>query len=760
MSQHMVSVSHGDPGVLPRIADAIALAGTGGTVVLQPGTYREELRLTGDVSLMAEDGRGTVTLEAPNGLAVFSSGATVQLRGLTITGGSDSFPAVQIGSGHLRMTECDVRANGVVAVHATVGRLDMHRCVVENPYGAGLLLDKDAAGTITDTVIRDIAGAAIVIAGGADPEFRGCTVTDGRGPGILSTRDGRGRMQDCQISAVDGPAIAVEEGGGIRIHTTVVHDTPGAGLVATGGRPTLEGCELRGLGGHGVVFAGQSDPILHGCHVVGTGGHGLLVLKNAAGLIDDCTIEQTASAAFAVTGSGRPALRGGHIAGTGEAAVLLDGTVTVTVNGTTVEGGQAAAAIRVSHGAILTAEETQVRGGGHGVLVVEGGQATFVSSDITGATVAGCAVESAAEVDLRNTRVHRCAGVGVRFAAGSRGWLTGCEVMENAGDGVVLETSEPVQLTETSVRLNRGEQIRVVGSTNSNGADSPGDPGSGPGAAPAVFDTSEVDSLLAELNAMTGLAGVKREMSELIDLLANVDARARAGLPTPSVSRHLAFAGPPGTGKTTVARLYGRLLAALGVLSSGQVVEVARPDLVGEYIGHTAHRTREAFERARGGVLFIDEAYALCVPEGRNDFGREAIDTLVTLMADHRDEVVVIVAGYDEEVASFLAASTGLPSLFTRHIHFVHYSPDELVAIFEGLVHANGYECSRETVGAVRTHLERVPKALSFGNGRYVRQLLDSAITRQAGRLRSIFAPSVDDLRTLRVEDVATGART
>ncbi|MET7425278.1 AAA family ATPase, partial [Dactylosporangium sp. NPDC005555] len=265
---------------------------------------------------------------------------------------------------------------------------------------------------------------------------------------------------------------------------------------------------------------------------------------------------------------------------------------------------------------------------------------------------------------------------------------------------------------------------------------------------------SEVDALLATLNGMIGLTAVKREVAELIDLLANARARVRAGLPTPAVSRHLVFSGPPGTGKTTVARLYGRLLAALGVLSSGQVVEVARADLVGEFVGHTAHRTREAFDRARGGVLFIDEAYALSPPDARNDFGREAIDTLVKLMEDHRDEVVVIVAGYDEEMASFLAANAGLESRFTRHIHFAHYTPDDLVAIFENLASAGEYECPWETLDALRTHFAAVPVGRSFGNGRYARQLLDEAVTRQAGRLRGRTDPSVDELKTLRASDI------
>src|SRR5262249_40416885 len=253
MRQRMVSVSPDDPGVLPTIADAIAVAGPGATIVVQPGVYREQLRLTGDVSLVAEEGRGTVVLEAPDGVAVFSAGGTVRLRGFKVAGGNEQFPAVQVGSGTLQMAECEVRAEGVVAVHANAGRLDMHDCVVENPAGAGLLVERGATGAITGTVIRDIAGAGAVIAAGSDPELRRCTVTDVRGPGILSTRDGRGRVLECEISAVDGPAVAVEDGGAVSVVATLVRDTPGAGLVATGGRPTMEDCELRGIGGHGVI---------------------------------------------------------------------------------------------------------------------------------------------------------------------------------------------------------------------------------------------------------------------------------------------------------------------------------------------------------------------------------------------------------------------------------------------------------------------------------------------------------------------------
>ncbi|WP_426504816.1 AAA family ATPase [Dactylosporangium sp. McL0621] len=159
--------------------------------------------------------------------------------------------------------------------------------------------------------------------------------------------------------------------------------------------------------------------------------------------------------------------------------------------------------------------------------------------------------------------------------------------------------------------------------------------------------------------------------------------------------------------------------------------------------------------RTDRGVLFIDEAYTLTGNGNQQDFGREAVDTLVKLMEDHRDEVVVIAAGYEREMEAFLATNAGLGSRFSRRIHFADYSADELVAIFEGFARTSGYDCPGGTLGALREHFETVPRDAAFGNARYARQVFDAAVTRQAGRLRTIAAPDVDDLRTLQVDDVA-----
>ncbi|MGW3043763.1 right-handed parallel beta-helix repeat-containing protein [Kitasatospora sp. NPDC001159] len=268
-----------------------------------------------------------------------------------------------------------------------------------------------------------------------------------------------------------------------------------------------------------------------------------------------------------------------------------------------------------------------------------------------------------------------------------------------------------------------------------------------------AVDSTEI---LAELRAMVGLPAAKEQVEDLVNLITQVRRREEAGLPTAAISHHLVFAGPPGTGKTTVARLYGRLLAELGVLPTGQLVETARADLVGRYVGHTAQLAKEAFDRARGGVLFVDEAYTLTPRGGAgNDFGQEAVDTLMKLMEDHRDEVVVIVAGYEDEMRGFLASNPGLASRFSRQIEFEHYTDEELVTIVDLHAQKAGYVLAPDTVDALTGAFAAMPRDRTFGNGRTARQTLEGMITRQAGRLSRLDVSDLAELSLLLPQDVA-----
>ncbi|EFC86433.1 AAA family ATPase, partial [Parafrankia sp. EUN1f] len=280
------------------------------------------------------------------------------------------------------------------------------------------------------------------------------------------------------------------------------------------------------------------------------------------------------------------------------------------------------------------------------------------------------------------------------------------------------------------------------------------DPGRNEGEAEV---TESLEDLLAELAGLVGLERVKKDVGAQVKLMQTVRRRQEAGLPAPPLSRHLVFAGNPGTGKTTVARLYGRLLAALGILEHGHLVETDRSDMVGEYVGHTAPKTQAVFRRALGGVLFIDEAYSL-VPHGLgNDFGQEAIATLVKLMEDHRDRVVVIVAGYPAEMGRFVASNPGLASRFSRTLTFEDYSSTELTGIVASQCRQHEYQLPEPTVAALDAYFEVLPRNRGFGNGRLARQVFQRMTENQAQRVAELATPTTDDLLRLDPMDLPSG---
>lgn len=267
-------------------------------------------------------------------------------------------------------------------------------------------------------------------------------------------------------------------------------------------------------------------------------------------------------------------------------------------------------------------------------------------------------------------------------------------------------------------------------------------------------DREALDKLSAELDSYIGLSEVKREVKGLINLAKIYALRRKNSLPVADMSLHMVFSGNPGTGKTMIARYMAKVYHALGILSKGHLVETDRAGLVGGYVGQTAIKTAGVLEKALGGVLFIDEAYSL-TSKSENDFGQEAVDTVLKYMEDHRDDLIVIVAGYTEPMKKFISSNPGLESRFNKYVDFADYTAEEMLDIFKLYCSKSEYSLTKDGESeALRVLREAAQNAEKFGNGRGVRNLFEKTLSAQANRLSAKDEISKEDLMTLTKDDV------
>ena len=272
---------------------------------------------------------------------------------------------------------------------------------------------------------------------------------------------------------------------------------------------------------------------------------------------------------------------------------------------------------------------------------------------------------------------------------------------------------------------------------------------------PDDIDMDEIKSILAEVDSLIGLGNVKKEIHDMVNIMLINEMRRRKGLKSPVMSRHLVFTGNPGTGKTTIARAIGKIYKTLGILEKGHMIETDRSGMVAGYVGQTAEKVNEIVNQAMGGILFIDEAYSL-VSESEGDFGQEAINTLLKQMEDHRDSLIVIVAGYTNEMNSFINSNPGLRSRFNRYIQFDDYSNEELLQIFKLYIQEQDYSLEENSDEMILSAIEKLKESEqeNFGNARSVRNYFEKVISNQANRLMSDMSAASDTDELMKIKCV------
>ena len=768
----------------------VELAGTAETTLIDcwvhdAGSFG--LRITGSGRVVVRG--GSVRDIAGDGVAI-SGDSLAQLTGVLVSGCGERGVRIS-GGARCLLADCEI-ADAVMSSVTIEGEAApvLRGCRIHGSQGAGVWLHGAPAGH---------AAAARLTA--PDPEGGEDEEGDGQ-------QGGSALLDRCDIAETALAGVVADAAAAAILSSCTVHDTAGTALALSGSaRIGVRGGSLARAAQNGVYAVGESVVTIMDCDLSSTTYSVLYLAENASATISDCQVHDGAENGARVTGRAMLRAKSTVITSVGLAGFTVDGDGDLHAENCTVDGAGTGIRLATSHHPVITGctvrgtvqsgievgprcepliEDTEVRNAGSaGVFVGEGAAPRLTDCAITDSAGSGLVVWAAAAPRVRGTAIGPSQQNGVYFKDGAAGVFDDCEIFGSGYPGLfvsadaapvfrgclIRDTDEDVRVSELAAPVFEDCQAADVTRSALPGAgDTPAAPGpprrtqagaragtaSAGSGKPGAQENPQVPigELLAGVGDLVGLDRVKHEIATLVKLMQMVQRRREAGLPPPPLSRHLVFAGNPGTGKTTVARLYGQILAGLGLLTRGHLVEASRSDLVGEYVGHTAPKTAAVFRRALGGVLFIDEAYALSPHGQSSDFGQEAISTLVKLMEDHRDEVVVIVAGYPRDMERFTASNPGLASRFTRVLIFDDYGPGELVQIVSRQAERHEYVLRPDTLAALRDHFDTLTRDETFGNGRTARQVFQQMTERQARRVADLAAPSTEDLVTVLPADL------
>ncbi|MFJ6893418.1 right-handed parallel beta-helix repeat-containing protein [Streptomyces hokutonensis] len=807
MAQGTVQVTHTGTsrwrrrtGEYASLAAALEAAAEGDVLTVAPGTYRENLVVQRSVTLRGPEGSpGSVRIAPLDGVPLTVRASAI-VQDLHVEGQDSAAPALLVEDGAPELTDLRIVTRSASGIEVRGGaRPTVRRCTVDNPAGIGIAVLDGGGGVFEECEVVSAGQAGVAVRAGGHPRLErcrvhhasgvglsatgenssleavGCEVYETRGSGVQITARATAHLTDCDVHRTAADGVTLDTDAVLTLADCRIHDIPENAVdLRSRSVLTLTRTTVRQFGRNGLsVWDPGTRVDANQCEIFDSTGDypAVWVSDGATVVLDSCRVHDVPDALFVLDRGSR--------------ADVVDSDISQVRN----------TAVSVSDGATAQLDDCRIRDAATGAWFRDHGSGGTLNNCTVDATQTGVIVTKGADPTIERCTVDSPAEAGFYVSAGGRGTFQGCRVTGSGGYGFHV-----IDGCRTTLKKCRTERCARGGYEFADAG-----PDAGPGTGPVVEDCTSDESglkqptahetavetasqatsvlgaipgqrtaeqtppvtapepdkesrtskaVLGELDGLVGLDSVKREVRSLIDMIEVGRRRQQAGLKAASVKRHLVFTGSPGTGKTTVARLYGEILASLGVLEKGHLVEVSRVDLVGEHIGSTAIRTQEAFDKARGGVLFIDEAYALSPEDSGRDFGKEAIDTLVKLMEDHRDAVVVIVAGYTAEMERFLSVNPGVASRFSRTITFSDYNAEELLRIVEQQAEEHEYRLAEGASEGLTKYFTAIPKGAAFGNGRTARQTFEAMVERHASRVAQVEEPSTDDLTLLYAEDL------
>ncbi|WP_369255803.1 right-handed parallel beta-helix repeat-containing protein [Streptomyces sp. R35] len=806
MAQGTVQVTHTGTsrwrrrtGEYASLAAALEAAADGDVLTVAPGTYRENLVVQRAVTLRGPEGfPGSVRIAPVDGVPLTVRASAV-VQDLHVEGQDSAAPALLVEEGTPELLDVRIVTRSAAGIEVRGGaRPTVRRCTVDNPAGIGIAVLDGGGGVFEECEVVAAGQSGVAVRGGAHPRLErcrvhhasgaglsvtgenssleavGCEVYEVKGSGVQITGRATAHLTDCDVHRTTADGVTLDTDAVLTLADCRIHDIPENAVdLRSRSVLTLTRTSVRQFGRNGLsVWDPGTRVDANQCEIFDSTGDypAVWVSDGATAVLESCRVHDVPDALFVLDRGSRADVVDSDLSQVRNTAVSVSDGATAQLDDCRIRDAATGAWFR-DHGSGGTLSGCTVDGTQTGVIVTKGADPTFERCTVTSPAEAGFYVSAGGRGSFLNCRVTDSGGYGFHVIDGCRATLKKCRTercarggyefadgaAQGAGGGPVVEdcTSD-----ESAGPRPPAHETAVQTSSPSSGllGAIPGQRTTEQEPLVSVAEPAQAartsKAVLGELDTLVGLESVKREVRALTDMIEVGRRRQQAGLKAASVRRHLVFTGSPGTGKTTVARLYGEILASLGVLEKGHLVEVSRVDLVGEHIGSTAIRTQEAFDRARGGVLFVDEAYALSPEDSGRDFGREAIDTLVKLMEDHREAVVVIVAGYTAEMERFLSVNPGVASRFSRTITFSDYVPEELLRIVEQQAEEHEYRLAPGAAEALLKYFTAIPKGPAFGNGRTARQTFEAMVERHAGRVAQLDEPSTDDLTLLYSEDL------